>query len=121
MTKYPQILLDYFHHLEHAGTIPSARNVLIAEEGTEQQGEIIRLYLAVSDDIITDANFKSFGSVALIAGCEFICRWLEGKSIKQALEITPEYILKELQLTSYHKHIAVLIVQTVKAVLQRDL
>ncbi len=120
MTKYPQQLLDYFYQLDHAGLLAAADNVFMTEEGTEQQGEVVRLYLLIENDIIKKARFKSFGSVALIACCEFICRWLENKHCDEAKQLNTAQILTALDLSDFYNHTAVLVLQCVKKLLARQ-
>jgi|GEM_PF-5155324 len=112
--KFSEQLLHYFHHRLHAGAldsaIPSVRSVQV---GRPENREVLLLMIDYRDRIQT-ARFKAAGSVALIAGAEFICGWLEQKSWPDLQSITPEFILKSLGLTPLHTHIANLIVLAVQ-------
>ena len=41
MVEYKEKLLDYFYHLDHAGTI-EGQNVFMAQAGKEEQGRFYR-------------------------------------------------------------------------------
>lgn len=121
LRAYPEKLLDYFYHLDHAGEISSGAGVYTAEKGSQQQGDVVRLYVRVESGKIVAAKFKSYGSVATLAACEFVCRWLMDKSISESTDLMPEHILAELQLSKIKIHCAVLLCETIHELFSRDL
>jgi len=118
MKGYPQQLLQYFYHLEHAGELTAAP-IYVMEQGTVEQGDIVRFYVKLENQRIIQARFKAYGSVAIIAGGEYVCRWLEGKNIQEAAEIQASQILTALGLSSLKNHTAVLLTQCVGKLIQR--
>lgn len=114
MKNYPEKLQHYFHHRVHAGDLShhATHNYQVQVNGTENF-EVLQLSIAYGDCIV-EAKFKASGSVALIAGGEFICQWLENKTWEDFSILTPQFILQELGLNQLSVHIAQMIIQAIK-------
>ncbi|OGO94333.1 MAG: hypothetical protein A3F10_00095 [Coxiella sp. RIFCSPHIGHO2_12_FULL_42_15] len=117
MKSYSANLLNYFFHLDHVGIIDAGNGVYCIEEGSPEQGNVIKLAVMQTDHKLYLARFQCYGNVTLLAACEYICRWLEGKTVLEASHLTAEQILKALQLSRLHIHIAVRLVDLVKKVI----
>ena len=64
--QYSEKVLDHFTHPRNVGEIEDANGV--GEVGNAKCGDIMKIYLKVSDDgIIEDVKFKTFGCGAAIA------------------------------------------------------
>lgn len=113
MVKYSEKLLEYFYHCKHAGSLGESDNVYQAEEGSIEQGEVIRFYLQIENQQIEQVRFKSHGSVALIAACEFAAGWLEGRRLDEVSELTATLILNSLELSALYNHVAILVLTCV--------
>jgi NifU-like protein involved in Fe-S cluster formation len=118
--KYSSQLLHYFHHREHAGCLDSRdAGVYHAQVGSVENREVLSLWVHYQSRI-EEARFQAAGSVPLIAGGEWLCGWLEHKTPDDLSQLTPESILKALDLTALHIHTAHLIFLAVYTV-SRDM
>lgn len=118
--RYSDELLNYFHHLDHAGIFKIETAVLHSSFGSEEQGDLIEFSLVVDTGIIRQAKFQCFGGVASLAACEFICRWLEGKSQQDLQQLTADIILRELKLSSLQNPVAVRIIECLKQLREKS-
>ncbi len=77
------------------------RGVRLVEgvDGSPEDGNVVHFYWLVdlSDGIIVDAKFQTFGQTALIGAAEVACEMLVGKNYDQAKRITAELIDKQVQ------------------------
>jgi NifU-like protein involved in Fe-S cluster formation len=110
--KYPSQLQHYFHHRHHGGRLEPAVNVRSAQVGNADNGEVLVLFVEYHECIVR-ARFQASGSIAVIAGGEFICEWLENKTWQDLSSLTPELILEALALTKTDIHVANLIATAV--------
>ena len=55
------------------------------------------LFIKVNNEIITDAKFKTFGCGAAIAVSSMVSVMAMGKTIDEALKITPQLVADELE------------------------
>ncbi|MFI0435938.1 MAG: NifU family protein [Parachlamydiaceae bacterium] len=71
----------------------------IGEEGSIEEGHLIRLFLIVDPDdgIIVDAKFQAYGQSALIGAAEIACELMVGKNYDQAHRISAELIDKQVR------------------------
>ncbi len=113
--KHNSTVLHYFHHREHAvEEIKPTFGLLTAQHGSEQQGDIVRLYITLENASITQARFKCYGQVTMIAACEWLCCYLEGKPLSQVSTLTASFILKKLALSELHNHVAWRLIECLK-------
>ncbi len=111
--KYSSQLQHYFHNRHHGGRLEPAITVRSAQAGNAENREVLVLFVEYHDHIV-QARFQASGSIALIAGGEFICEWLENKTWQDLSRLTPELILEALALTKMDIHVANLIIMAVK-------
>lgn len=116
---YSAALLELFYHLDHAGELPHGDNTRTAVVGDVQQGDLIHLSVALSQGVIQLARFTCYGGVATLAACEYLCRWLEGKTLAEALTFESQTLLAALQLSSLHVHTADRLQQLLIKIAQR--
>lgn len=64
--------------------------------GNAKCGDIMRMYLQVEDDIITDVKFKTFGCGAAIATSSIATELVKGKTIEEALKVTNKAVVEAL-------------------------
>ena len=62
---YSEKVMDHFEHPRNVGEIENADGV--GEVGNPTCGDIMRIYLKIDNDIITDVKFKTFGCGSAIA------------------------------------------------------
>ena len=59
MALYSEKVMDHFQHPRNVGVIEDANGV--GEVGNAKCGDIMRIYLKIENDVITDIKFKTFG------------------------------------------------------------
>ena len=115
--QYSEKVLDHFTHPRNVGEIEDANGV--GEVGNAKCGDIMKIYLKVSDDgIIEDVKFKTFGCGAAIATSSMATEMVKGKSLEEALKLTNKAVVEALEgLPPIKVHCSVLAEQAVKAAL----
>ena len=70
----------------------------VGQEGNVKCGDIMKIFLKVDDksEKIKDIKFQTYGCVAAIAASDAMCELAKGKTIKQALDISYDQIIKKL-------------------------
>src|SRR6187402_839201 len=91
---YSSKLLDYFENPRCAGELPDANAV--AEVANPVCGDVMKLWLKVADNHITDARFKTQGCSAAIATSSYATEMIIGMDLSQARAITREQIAEAL-------------------------
>lgn len=92
---YSQKVMDYFMNPKNMGEIEDASGV--GTVGNAKCGDIMRMYLKVSDDgIIEDVKFKTFGCGAAIATSSMATELVIGKTIEEALKVTNKAVAEAL-------------------------
>lgn len=93
--QYSEKVLDHFTNPRNVGEIPDANG--IGEVGNARCGDIMKMYLKVSDDgIIEDVKFKTFGCGAAIATSSMATEMVKGKSLEEALKLTNKAVAEAL-------------------------
>lgn len=112
--QYSEKVLDHFTHPRNVGEIEDANGV--GEVGNAKCGDIMKIYLKVSDDgIIEDVKFKTFGCGAAIATSSMATEMVKGKSLEEALKLTNKAVAEALDgLPPVKVHCSVLAEQAIK-------
>ena len=111
---YSDKVMDHFTHPRNVGTIENADG--IGEVGNPKCGDIMRIYLKIDNDIITDVKFSTFGCGSAIASSSMATQMIKGKPLSQALELTNKAVVEALDGLPAHKlHCSVLAEEAVKA------
>lgn len=114
MQPYSEFLLQFFHHTSHQGRLDiSLSNVYTTTVGTPGNQDLLQLFLQISNGVIVQASFLAAGSVAMIAGSEWLCDYMAQKKVSEIKQLTLEAILKTLTLPDTKVHIANLLYQAV--------
>ena len=88
----------------------------IGEVGNAVCGDIMRVYIKVKDNIITDAKFITFGCGSAIATSSMATEMIKGRSVDEALELSNKAVVEALDGLPTHKiHCSVLAEEAVKA------
>ena len=82
---YNDIVLDHFSDPRNVGEIIDASG--IGEVGNPIDGDNIKIFIKVKDNIIVDIKFKTYGCGAAIAASSMITLLAMGKTIEEALKI----------------------------------
>ena len=117
--KYSTTFHNYFLNTDHAGCVESPDVIRLYHSSVNPFDQFC-FYIVVTNGIITCANFESGTTPALIAAGEYTCRWLEGKSIFEAVSLQSSQILQELNLDSRYVHIAEVMVWLIQQLKDRD-
>jgi len=114
---YSEKVMDHFRHPRNVGEIENADG--IGEVGNAKCGDIMRMYLKIDNDIITDVKFMTFGCGSAIATSSMATELIKGKPLSQALELTNKAVVEALDgLPAYKLHCSVLAEEAVKAAIK---
>lgn len=117
MQPYSEKVMDHFNNPRNVGDIPDANGV--GNVGNPVCGDIMRLYIKVQNDRITDAKFKTFGCGAAIATSSMITELVKGKLIKEALAISNRAVAEALGgLPPVKMHCSVLAKEALKSAIE---
>jgi len=111
---YTQKVMETFKNPHNYGRIKNASGV--GKVGNPVCGDVMWLYIKVDkNEIIKDIKFETFGCVAAISTSSIITDLVKGKTIKQALKITKDNIVKSLGgLPKIKYHCSILAVDALK-------
>ena len=113
---YSDKVWDHFSNPRNVGEIADADGV--GEVGNATCGDIMKIYLKIDHDVITDVKFKTFGCGAAIATSSMATEMIKGKTIQQAMELTNAAVAEALDgLPAYKMHCSVLAEEAIKAAL----
>ena len=111
---YSEKVMDHFANPRNVGELGDANGV--GEVGNAKCGDIMKIYLKVEDDIITDVKFKTFGCGAAVATSSMATELVLGKSIKDALTVTNKAVAEALDgLPAVKMHCSVLAEEAIRA------
>ena len=111
---YSEKVMDHFMNPRNVGVIEDADG--IGEVGNAKCGDIMKIYLKVDNDIITDVKFETFGCGSAIASSSMATEMIAGKPISEALTLTNRAVAEALDGLPAHKmHCSVLAEEAIKA------
>ena len=114
---YNDTVMDYFTNPRNVGEIEDASGV--GTVGNAKCGDIMRIFIKVEDNIITDVKFKTFGSGAAIATSSRATEMVKGKTIEEALALTNKDVTDSLGgLPAVKLHCSVLAEEALHAAIQ---
>ncbi|MCL2213332.1 MAG: iron-sulfur cluster assembly scaffold protein [Oscillospiraceae bacterium] len=91
---YTQTVLDHFMNPRNVGEMPDADGV--GEVGNAKCGDIMKMHIKVTDNVITHATFLTFGCCAAIAASSISTTLIIGKTTEEALAVTNKNVVDEL-------------------------
>ena len=91
MALYSEKVMDHFTNPRNVGKIEDADG--IGEVGNAKCGDIMKIYLKIENDIITDVKFNTFGCGSAIASSSMATELIKGKpvSVAEALDGLPAH------------------------------
>ena len=95
MPIYSDKVMDHFMHPRNVGEIENPDGV--GEEGNPVCGDMMTFYIKVKDNRLADIKFKTFGCGAAIAVSSMVSEMAMGKTLEEALKITPQSVADELE------------------------
>ena len=117
MALYSEKVMDHFMNPRNVGVIEDADG--IGEVGNAKCGDIMKMYLKIDNDIITDVKFETFGCASAIASSSMATELIKGKPVKDAMKLTNKAVAEALDgLPAYKLHCSVLAEDAIKSALQ---
>ena len=117
MALYSEKVMDHFRNPRNVGVIEDADGV--GEVGNAKCGDIMKIYLKIDGDLISDVKFETFGCGSAIASSSMATEMILGKSIHEALALTNAAVCEALDGLPAHKvHCSVLAEEAIKNALK---
>ena len=117
MALYSDKVMDHFRNPRNLGIIENADG--IGEVGNAKCGDIMKMYLKIDNDIITDVKFETFGCGSAIASSSMATELIKGKPISEALELTNKAVAEALDgLPEIKMHCSVLAEEAIKKAIE---
>ena len=91
---YNDIVMDHFSDPRNYGEMPDANGV--GEIGNPVDGDKIKIFIKVKDNLLVDVKFKTFGCGAAIAASSMVTILSIGKTLEDALNIQNEDVSEAL-------------------------
>lgn len=113
---YTEQVMAHFTNPHNMGEMPDADG--IGEVGNSKCGDIMRMYIKVEGNVITDVKFKTYGCASAIATSSIATDMIKGHTLDEALELSNKAVVEALGGLPAHKiHCSVLAEQAIKAAL----
>ena len=117
MALYSAKVMDHFRNPRNVGVIEDADGV--GEVGNAKCGDIMKFYIKVDDDVVTDIKFETFGCGSAIASASMATELIKGQPVEKVLELTNKAVVEALDGLPPHKiHCSVLAEEVIKAALK---
>ena len=92
--EYTEQVMDHFMNPRNMGEMDDASGV--GTVGNAKCGDIMRIYIKVENDVITDVKFKTFGCGAAIATSSKATELVKGLTLEEAEKITNKMVMESL-------------------------
>ncbi len=117
MALYSEKVMDHFTNPRNVGKIEDADG--IGEVGNAKCGDIMKMYLKIENDVITDVKFNTFGCGSAIASSSMATELIKGKPLSEALTLTNKAVAEALDGLPAHKlHCSVLAEEAIRAAIK---
>ena len=111
---YSEKVMDHFNNPRNVGEIDNASGV--GTVGNAKCGDIMKMYLKIENNIITDVKFNTYGCASAIATSSIATDMIKGQPIEEALKLTNKAVVEALDgLPAVKIHCSVLAEQAIKA------
>lgn len=91
---YSEKVIDHYTNPRNVGEIKNASGV--GQVGNPVCGDIMRMYLKIENNVITDVKFKTFGCGAAIASSSVTTELIKGKTVEEALKLKNKDVIESL-------------------------
>ena len=88
---YSEKLMQRFVAPKNVGQIKGASGT--GKVGNPVCGDIMKVYLKIEDNVVTDAKMKTFGCAAAIVSADIAMDLIKGKTVEQAAKVTNQDVL----------------------------
>ena len=117
MALYSEKVMDHFLHPRNVGVIEDADAV--GEVGNAKCGDIMKMYLKISDGIVEDVKFETFGCGSAIASSSMATEMIKGKPLSEVEKLTNQAVTEALDGLPAHKiHCSVLAEEAIHSALE---
>ena len=114
MALYSEKVMDHFRNPRNVGVLEDADGV--GEVGNAVCGDIMKIYLKIEDDVVTDVKFETFGCGSAIASSSMATELIKGKPLSDVLKLTNQAVTEALDGLPAHKlHCSVLAEEAIRA------
>lgn len=111
---YSSKVMDHFMNPRNVGEMEHPDGV--GQVGNPVCGDIMKMYIKVKDNVITDVKFQTFGCGAAIATSSMATELIKGKTLEEALKLTNKAVAEALDgLPKVKLHCSVLAEEAVQA------
>ena len=111
---YSEKVMDHFRHPRNVGILEHPDGV--GEVGNAKCGDIMKIYLKIDQDTVSDVKFETFGCGSAIASSSMATEMIKGKTVEEALAITNKDVVDALGGLPAHKlHCSVLAEEAIKS------
>ena len=112
--EYSKKVMEHFTNPHNVGKLDDADGV--GEVGNAKCGDIMKMYLKIENDIITDVKFNTYGCASAIATSSIATDMIKGQPLSEALKLTNKAVVEALDgLPAVKIHCSVLAEQAIKA------
>ena len=116
MALYSDKVMDHFRNPRNLGKLDDADG--IGEVGNAKCGDIMKMYLKIDDDVISDVKFETFGCASAIASSSMATELIKGKPVSEAMKLTNKAVAEALDgLPAYKMHCSVLAEEAIQSAL----
>jgi nitrogen fixation NifU-like protein len=116
---YSEQVVDHYENPRNVGKLdkndPTVGTGLV---GAPACGDVLQLQIKVTEGIITDAKFKTYGCGSAIASSSLVSEWVKGKTLSEAEAIKNTQIAEELALPPVKIHCSILAEDAIKAAIK---
>ena len=117
MALYSEKVMEHFLNPQNVGVIEDADGV--GEVGNPKCGDIMKMYLKIDNDTISDVKFETFGCGSAIASSSMATELIKGKPVSEALKLTNQAVTEALDgLPPQKLHCSVLAEEAIKAAMK---
>jgi nitrogen fixation NifU-like protein len=92
---YSEKVMEHFRNPRNVGMIENADGV--GEVGNPVCGDIMKIYLRIENNRISDVKFQTFGCGAAIASSSMATELVKGKTLEEAWEISNKAVAEALE------------------------
>ena len=113
---YSNQVIDHYENPRNVGSFAKGDDdVGTGMVGAPACGDVMKLQIKVTDGVITDARFKTYGCGSAIASSSLVTEWVKGRTLEQAEAIKNSEIATELALPPVKIHCSILAEDAIKA------
>ena len=95
-TNYSEKTLDHFRNPRNVGTLEGP-DVAVGKVGNPICGDLMYIYIRVSDDRIADIKFQTFGCGSAVATSSMTTELVKGMTLDEAMKVTRNDVADALE------------------------